>query len=526
MNVGDRIDGRYRLQRLLGEGGMAAVYLAQDERLERPVAVKLLWSGPRLTPATAEAFLREARIAASIRHPNIVQVLDFGTHNEGAPYMVMEALDGEAMADRYARGYRFQVGEVVSITLSCLEGLAAVHATGIVHRDLKPENIFLAKVGAAEVPKLLDFGISRAADKSTGLRSAVTTREGRLVGTPEYMSPEQARGLADVDLLTDLYSLGVVMYEALWGRPPFESKNDGDLMIMVMAGNATPLETRMPQLSSALSKVVERAMAKDRAARFESAAAMHSALRAAWDGLLAQGAIPLLPSAPGQLDASDRNMDTTLNELVPEVRAAANATQVAQIGGSDRRIVLAAVLVAAVAVAGVLTFVLVRETRPLPTRGQGWIVVHSGATPAAPALSPPRVAVPASPAADSAIAQTAEPLDPKRKPTAVRTPTRPPIRDQKPVNDPGRTLARAFDQQKARVVECLSKNIEALPAEAELAVRIEIDPTGAVKRATVSPSEVAQSAVGLCVASATSAMQFGEQPGPVAFRVPLTARRN
>src|SRR5262249_30237487 len=162
--------GRYRLQRLLGEGGMAAVYLAQDERLERPVAIKLLWGGPRMSPAMAESFLREARIAASIRHPNVVQVLDFGTHAEGAPYMVMEALEGEAMADRYARGYRFQIGEVVSIALSCLEGLAAVHGAGIVHRDLKPENIFLARVGVSEVPKLLDFGISRAADKTSGLR--------------------------------------------------------------------------------------------------------------------------------------------------------------------------------------------------------------------------------------------------------------------------------------------------------------------------------------------------------------------
>src|SRR5688500_18219010 len=116
MNVGDRIDGRYRLERLLGEGGMAAVYLASDERLERPVAIKLLWGAPRVSAAMAEAFLREARIAGSIRHPNVVQILDFGKH-ETAPYMVMEALAGEAMADRYSRGYRFQIAEVVAIAL-------------------------------------------------------------------------------------------------------------------------------------------------------------------------------------------------------------------------------------------------------------------------------------------------------------------------------------------------------------------------------------------------------------------------
>lgn len=522
MNVGDRIDSRYRLERLLGEGGMAAVYLAHDERLARPVALKLLWGAPRVSVAMAESFLREARIAASIRHPNVVQVLDFGTH-AGAPYMVMEALVGEAMADRYSRAYRFQIAEVVTIALGCLEGLAAVHATGIVHRDLKPENIFLtrpATQGMPEVAKLLDFGISRAADKSSGLRSAVTTREGRLVGTPEYMSPEQARGLSDIDQRTDLYSLGVVMYEALYGRPPFESKNDGDLMILVMAGNAAALETRLPQVGPLISHVIERSMSRDREARFQSAAAMHAALRAAWEGTCAAGPVPTLPGLAGQV-ISERPIEATLSELTPTLTPRGNATVVQQSG--DRRVLVAAVLVASVAVAGALAFVFLRPvsgTQPSPR----YIVVQgTGEKP-----DPAKAAIAGARAQDVVPANTVDmdfTIDDVEAELAASKPgVRPAPRPQD--KDPARVLARAFDKQKDGVVRCLREHVSELPAEAALSVRIELDETGTVKHASVSPDTLAQSAVGQCVASAAQAMQFGTQAGAVAFRVPLTARRN
>jgi len=522
MNVGDRIDGRYRLERLLGEGGMAAVYLARDERLERPVAVKLLWGAPRVSAAMAESFLREARIAASIRHPNVVQVLDFGTH-AGAPYMVMEALEGESMADRYSRAYRFQIAEVVAIALGVLEGLAAVHATGIVHRDLKPENIFLtrpATKGMPEIPKLLDFGISRAADKSSGLRSAVTTREGRLVGTPEYMSPEQARGLSDVDLRTDLYSLGVVMYEAIYGRPPFESKNDGDLMIMVIAGNAAALETRMPQVGPQLSQVIDRAMARDRDARWQSAAAMHGALRAAWDALCSAGPVPTLPGLSGQV-VSERPIEATLNELTPIVAQRAGATVVQPHG--DRRVLIGAVLAASVAVAGALAFVMLRPAPSSEPRPRYIVVQGAGAKAEPPAPKPSDA-----PAADSAAQEHVDMdftvADVEAELAALKPGSRPAPRSHD--KDPGRLLARAFDKQKAGVVRCLHQHAGALPAEAALSVRIELDAGGAVKAASVSPDTLAQSPVGQCVVTAAQSMQFGAQESAMAFRVPLTARRN
>jgi len=501
---------------------MAAVYLARDERLERPVALKLLWGAPRVSQAMAESFLREARIAASIRHPNVVQVLDFGTH-AGAPYMVMEALSGEAMADRYSRAYRFQTAEVVAVALGCLEGLAAVHATGIVHRDLKPENIFLTKPatqGMPEIAKLLDFGISRAADKSSGLRSAVTTREGRLVGTPEYMSPEQARGISDIDLRTDLYSLGVVMYEALNGRPPFESKNDGDLMILVMAGNAPPLETRMPQVGPLLSQVIERAMSRDRDARFQSAAAMHAALRAAWEGTCAAGPVPTLPGLAGQV-VSERTIEATLSELAPSMTPRGTAT-VVQPSGGDRRVLVAAVLVASVAVAGALAFVFLRPASGTEAAPRYIVVQGSG-----------EKRDPAQQAAPDARAQTPAPHDTvdmdftindvEAELAAIKPGTRPPSRPQD--KDPARLLARAFDRQKAGVVRCLRDHVSELPAESALSVRIELDASGKVQNASVSPDTLAQSPVGQCVAGAARAMEFDSQLGAVAFRVPLTAKR-
>lgn len=523
MNVGDRIDGRYRLERLLGEGGMAAVYLARDERLERPVALKLLWGAPRVSVAMAESFLREARIAASIRHPNVVQVLDFGKYAD-APYMVMEALDGEAMADRYSRAYRFQIAEVVSIALGCLEGLAAVHATGIVHRDLKPENIFLtrpATQGMPEIAKLLDFGISRAADKSSGLRSAVTTREGRLVGTPEYMSPEQARGLADIDLRTDLYSLGVVLYEALYGRPPFESKNDGDLMIMVMAGNAPPLEMRMPQVGAPLSQVIERAMARDREARFQSAAAMHAALRAAWEATCAAGPVPTLPGMAGQVP-SERPIEATLSELTPTLTPRGNVTMVQATG--DRRVIVAAVLAAAVAVAGAMAFVLLRAQPGAESTPRYIVVQGTGDSKGDRSeLADDAQVIAAAAPTDEVVDMDFTVGDVEAELANAKPGARPSNRAQD--KDPARVLARAFEKQKQGVVQCLRDHVNELPEEAALSVRIELDATGAVKSASVSPDPLAQSPVGQCVASAAQSMHFGAQASAVVFRVPLTARR-
>src|SRR5690606_30027952 len=204
------IAGRYELEALIGEGGMARVWRAKDLTLQRLVAVKFLFlREDRDRRTMVDRFLREARIAAAVRHPNVVDLLDFGTTEEGRPFMVMELLAGESLEARLSRQPTLTLEELVRIAAGILDGLAAVHKAGIVHRDLKPDNVFLLDDDGEVRPKLLDFGVSRETSATSGRRSALTTNDGYLVGTPEYMSPEQARGLRDVDWRTDIYSAGV-----------------------------------------------------------------------------------------------------------------------------------------------------------------------------------------------------------------------------------------------------------------------------------------------------------------------------
>ncbi|HEX2676992.1 MAG TPA: serine/threonine-protein kinase, partial [Polyangiales bacterium] len=179
------IAGRYRLESLVGEGGMASVWRAKDLTLARPVAVKLLYArDERDHDVLIARFLREARIAASVQHRNVIHIVDFGTTDEGQPFMVMELLEGESLGDRLHRERKLPLAEAVHIASMTLRGLSAVHEAGIIHRDLKPDNIFLKEEGGVVYPKILDFGISRSVEPSSGRRSALTTREGIIVGTP------------------------------------------------------------------------------------------------------------------------------------------------------------------------------------------------------------------------------------------------------------------------------------------------------------------------------------------------------
>ncbi len=271
---GTVVGGRYRLIREVGQGGMATVWEAEHLTLGSPVAIKFLASsaGPRQTQLI-ERFMREARVAASVRHRNVIEITDFGISDDGrAPYMVMEMLQGEALADRLEREGHLHVGTAVQVVWLSLRGLAAVHDAGIVHRDLKPENIFLVDDPDGAYPKLLDFGVSRR------VADTDITQEGILVGTPDYMSPEQARGLRDINLRTDIYSMGVILYEALAGQLPFQSENAGDLLMMITKEAAPPLSSHRPGINPAICEVVERAMHKDRDERYQEAREMRWAL--------------------------------------------------------------------------------------------------------------------------------------------------------------------------------------------------------------------------------------------------------
>ncbi|HKP62945.1 MAG TPA: serine/threonine-protein kinase [Polyangiales bacterium] len=270
---------RYRLETMIGEGGMASVWRARDLTLARSVALKLLFArDDRDQNALTARFLREARIAASVQHRNVIQIVDFGTTEDELPFMVMELLEGEPLSGRMHRERQLPVADVVQIANLTLRGLSAVHTAGIIHRDLKPDNIYLKRENDSVYPKILDFGISRSVEPQSGRRSALTTRDGLIIGTPEYMSPEQARGVKDIDPRTDLYSMGVIMYEALTGRLPFHNENVGDLIIQVVTGTAPTVHELMPEIPLEISKVIERAMARRREERFSNAAEMQAAL--------------------------------------------------------------------------------------------------------------------------------------------------------------------------------------------------------------------------------------------------------
>lgn len=293
-SVGEILGGKYRLCQLVGEGGMGSVWLGRHLLLDRACAVKLLGAGAGPLTAKRERFVREAKIAASVRHANVVDLFDFGETEGGEFFMVMEWLEGESLADRLARPPLMGMRELVSILSDVLSGLAAVHERGIVHRDLKPENIFLAREGDTIIPKLLDFGISRS---SGWAGDAGLTAAGNTVGTPHYMSREQVRGMRDLDGRADLYSVGVILYRAACGRFPFDDDELTGLLMRVAEGEAPRLQPLHLDIGDGLAQVIDRALCSDRAGRFASALEMRRVLWAAAGSIPA--GLPAVWGIPG-----------------------------------------------------------------------------------------------------------------------------------------------------------------------------------------------------------------------------------
>jgi len=262
--VGSVIDGKYRLEGLLGEGGMGAVWWAHHLQLDLPVAVKLLRAGPDMK-TLVERFKLEARAAARLVHPAIVRVFDIDTMESGEPFIVMELLGGENLADLLDRG-RLSAVSAVQLLLPIAEALVLAHAKGIVHRDLKPGNVFLAQDGERMQPKLLDFGIAKL---TTPEPSGSLTETGVSVGSPNYMSPEQARGSRDVDYRADIWSFSVSLYEAVTGATPFEGDNYNALMRAIVEDKPKPLPIG-DDLDHGLAELILWGLAKDRTERASS----------------------------------------------------------------------------------------------------------------------------------------------------------------------------------------------------------------------------------------------------------------
>jgi eukaryotic-like serine/threonine-protein kinase len=266
-----RVGGRYVLRGVLGRGGMATVHRARDEVLDRDVAVKLLHAHLATDPAFLDRFRREARAAAALSHPNVVAVHDWGETDEG-PFLVLQLIDGPSLRGVLRHRRRLHAEEAVSVLGPAAAGLGAAHAAGLVHRDVKPENLLLGLDGAVRVT---DFGLARAAASATS-----TFGTDVLVGSPHYLSPEAVRG-QPLDPRADVYALGVVLFETLTGRPPFEADSPFATAVQHTANRVPPPSTVVPGVPPALDEVVRRATDPDRDGRYADAAAFGAALTAA-----------------------------------------------------------------------------------------------------------------------------------------------------------------------------------------------------------------------------------------------------
>lgn len=273
---GDVIARKYRIERMIGRGGMGAVYEATHELLHQTVALKILLPEVAVHPEAVPRFLNEARAAARIRNEHVATVMDVGTLDDGGAYMVMELLEGHDLEALLVKDGVMAPEAVARHVLAALEGIAQAHALGIIHRDLKPSNLFLAtRMDGSSTLKVLDFGISKGPRPAD---DANVTATNAMLGSPLFMSPEQVRSARTVDVRTDLWSLGVIMYRLLTGKPPFTGENLGEVLASILLAPPAPVGALRPEVPGGLVAAIERCLERDRERRFANAAELGLAL--------------------------------------------------------------------------------------------------------------------------------------------------------------------------------------------------------------------------------------------------------
>ncbi len=421
--VGETIAEKYRVDRVLGVGGMGIVVAAQHLELDMPVAIKLLLPQTAANADAVARFSREARASAKIKNEHVTRALDVGKLDDGTPYLVMEYLEGRDLASLLAELGQLPVEQAVDFVLQASEAIAEAHSLGIVHRDLKPANLFMIqRPDGASWIKVLDFGISKMADTSSAGISM--TRTSVMFGSPMYMSPEQIRSSRDVGAQTDIWALGVILYELITGRVPFDGESLPELVEHITSGSPPPFASHRADVPEALEQVIFHCLEREVERRFSSIAELAEAL------------LPFAPpravtSAERILGATGRHTrEPTTAPPVSEDRAPSTPPA---LGRRGRWVAGLALLLGATAT------VLISTRRPaLPARPASAapsspvlasppspVVVSLGAArPAAPAVSPAAAPTPAEPAAPASAEHASRPAV-RLKPTQRPVPSRP-----------------------------------------------------------------------------------------------------
>ena len=385
------VAGKYRLTRVLGRGGMGAVWEGTHVTLGTHVAVKFIDPEYADSPEARSRFENEARAAASLRSKHVVEMYDHGLSEDGSPFIVMEYLEGETLDQRLDRVGRLPPAETARILYQACRAVARAHAAGIVHRDLKPENLFLVwdEEEQSDFVKVLDFGIAKFTDRSVGASSA--TRTGSVLGTPFYMSPEQARGLRSVDHRTDVWSLGVIAYRCIVGSLPFDGEAIGDLLVRLCT-EPIPVPSQVaPDVPPQFDAFMQRALSRDLSLRFQTvqefADALTRACGVATRSVLASADLsnptPPLPRTQSRRDSSGAKKSSHDSELGVTGGALTHSADPTQTRRSRTSIVVALAVAALVIVAAGAGL----AARSLSLEGESAAPERAAVTPA-PALLP------------------------------------------------------------------------------------------------------------------------------------------
>jgi serine/threonine protein kinase len=379
---GDVLVGKYRVERVLGSGGMGNIVAAHHLRLDQRVAIKFLAPEAFSDPAALVRFDREARAAAKIKNPHVAQVTDVGTLDDGTPYLVMEYLEGEDLAALLRRQGSLPVADAVDVVLQACEGIGEAHRFGIVHRDIKPANLFcIRQRDGSRWIKVLDFGISKLTNLAPTTRGMTATGASTIMGSPLYMSPEQMQSPRSVDERTDIWGLGVILYELLAGEVPFKGGTLPEVCLSVTTQPPPPLQHLRPDTPPALQRIILRCLEKDYTKRFSSVAELAEAL---------------LPFAPGRAwmsfptthpSAGPAPSTVTLRPPTPHARPASSPSlpdsswghtkkRLAAGRGQSRAVAVAAVLVSTFGVGAVVWWKgepLLRSIAPARSVDQGGV---------------------------------------------------------------------------------------------------------------------------------------------------------